>query len=419
MLSGSTALAQGIAILATPLLTRIFTPEDFGCLSIFAAFLGVSAVVCGFRYEVAITQAKTEAAKIQLFYLSLLITALVSAVLLLCLSGFAETLSRALDAPQMTKFWWFVGAGTLAIGIYNACYYLALANKNYKALAQSRLLQGFVSPAVSMGIGYLVAGPLGLLVGNIVSSSAGATVLFRGNYKQGAAGQSTRAGLWQTAVEYKSYPLYGTGAALFNALGLVLAPIMIVRLYGVEAAGFYALANRLVSMPLSVVGTSIGQVFLGEASAAWRTDKQSLAGIARKTQRRLLPLVGCVLAGGAVSPWIFPVVFGREWHLAGLFAAALCVQAAARLYTSPISTIVYILERQKTQLILDVVRLVLLVASLLAARYYSPNPFRAVLFSSLTLTGVYAISALWYGTLIKNGESSNAPHNPRETSTRD
>ncbi|HEX7860743.1 MAG TPA: oligosaccharide flippase family protein [Verrucomicrobiae bacterium] len=407
-LSASTALAQAIAVLASPVLTRIFSPDDFGCLSVFAAFLSVASIICSFRYDVAITQGKTEAERVHLLYLALLVGGAFSVLLLGALLPLSGYLSRSLDAPQMRNLWWFVALGTFSIGAYNAIQYFALANKNYTAVGRSRILQGIINPGGAIALGMIVAGPIGLLIGNILAGSAGATAMYQA-CRQAAGNVRTKVSdLWVAAKDYKEFPLYGSWAALFNATGLVIVPILLARLYSVEAAGFYGLAFRVISVPINVIGLSVGQVYLAEASAAWRDDKKSLMVLTRSARRRLLPLSGAVLLGGLAAPFVFPFVFGKAWETAGLFAAALCLQAAAQLYTSPISSVVYIVGRQKTQLVLDVLRLALLCGSLFGARYYSPDPLYAVAFSALTMTVCYAIYSLWYVSLSRNGESRGA-----------
>jgi O-antigen/teichoic acid export membrane protein len=122
--------------------------------------------------------------------------------------------------------------------------------------------------------------------------------------------------------------------------------------------------------------------------------------LTQKTKRKLFPLVIAVLVLGAATPWLFPLLFGEQWRTAGMFSAILSVQAAAQLFTTPISTMVFILNRQGTQLILDIVRVLLMLGAIGACRYFSADPLYAVLFSSLSMTTVYVVSSIWYHSLV-------------------
>lgn len=53
LMGGSACLGQGLMILATPILTRLYTPADFGVLAVYTSLLSVSVVVC-LRYELAL-----------------------------------------------------------------------------------------------------------------------------------------------------------------------------------------------------------------------------------------------------------------------------------------------------------------------------------------------------------------------------
>ena len=53
VLAGGTAVAQGIGVLALPLITRLYTPEDFSVLAAYASILGIVAGVACLRLDVA------------------------------------------------------------------------------------------------------------------------------------------------------------------------------------------------------------------------------------------------------------------------------------------------------------------------------------------------------------------------------
>jgi O-antigen/teichoic acid export membrane protein len=53
-LAGATALGQGVMVLAMPLLTRIYIPEDFGAFVVFMMTVALLNFAMGLRYEAAI-----------------------------------------------------------------------------------------------------------------------------------------------------------------------------------------------------------------------------------------------------------------------------------------------------------------------------------------------------------------------------
>ena len=54
ILAGGTALGQLVSIAASPLLTRLYTPESFGILAVYASTLAIMSISASLRYELAI-----------------------------------------------------------------------------------------------------------------------------------------------------------------------------------------------------------------------------------------------------------------------------------------------------------------------------------------------------------------------------
>ncbi len=54
-----TAFGQLIVLAASPLVTRLYTPADFGVLGVFSAFLGILGIAVTLRYELAIPLPRT------------------------------------------------------------------------------------------------------------------------------------------------------------------------------------------------------------------------------------------------------------------------------------------------------------------------------------------------------------------------
>ena len=59
LVSGA-SLGQVIIVLSSPIITRLYSPEDFGIFALFSAVLGIVAVVGALRYELAIPLPESE-----------------------------------------------------------------------------------------------------------------------------------------------------------------------------------------------------------------------------------------------------------------------------------------------------------------------------------------------------------------------
>ena len=82
LISG-TAISQGILFAATPFLTRLYTPEEFGYFSLYAAIVAVITSVASWKYELAIMLPKEEKDAQAVLFLSIITTIISTALVFL------------------------------------------------------------------------------------------------------------------------------------------------------------------------------------------------------------------------------------------------------------------------------------------------------------------------------------------------
>ena len=82
LISG-TAVAQIISVLISPILTRLYTPEEFGIFTIIVSIYAMLALITGGRYEVAILLPKKKSDASNLMILALTINLAFSVLTLL------------------------------------------------------------------------------------------------------------------------------------------------------------------------------------------------------------------------------------------------------------------------------------------------------------------------------------------------
>ena len=81
--AGGTVISQGIAILVLPILSRIYTPADFGIAAVFASAITILSHISGLRYYLAIPLPKSDRYANAVIVLSLLVQFIFSLVLCL------------------------------------------------------------------------------------------------------------------------------------------------------------------------------------------------------------------------------------------------------------------------------------------------------------------------------------------------
>lgn len=361
VLIGGTAGAQVLVVLAAPLLTRLYTPEDFGLLAVYAGLLALVGVVASLRYELAIPLPEDDQEAANIVVLSLMIVLVMTLLVSISVIVFGEATAKALGAPALANYLWLFPVGVLSSGTYNVFNYWAVRTKDFSRIAGTRVRQALTTIMIQLAAFKL--GGAALLLGQVAGQSVGTTILAR----PALALTPFKYILWRSVMaaagRYRRFPIFLTWDGFFNAAGSQLPPLLLAALFGPVAAGLYSLANRILSAPMSLLGGAIGQVFLANAAAAYRAGEHGL--LICKLQANLInigmpPAIILILLG----PDIFSIVFGEQWRQAGEFARWMAPWLFFSFVYSPLSTLFAVMERQKQVLFFQIILLITRMAAI-------------------------------------------------------
>lgn len=376
-----TALGQGITVLASPVLTRLYGPADLGALAVYAALVSACSVVICLRYELCINLCASEGEAANA--LALALTSMLG-LSVLSVGGVVlgrHALARATGAPELAQVLWLLPLSLAGMGTYTALSYWAIRRSDYGRLARTKVAQGLTQSALQLGLGALGAVPAGLFVADAASRSSGVGTLARAMWRhdRGAFREVSWRGMADVARRYRRFPLLGSGSAVANTLA-VEAPVFLLALhFSTRVTGDYALVHRLLALPLVLLGRAVGMYYVGEATRLLRSSRGAVRALFRQTVARLALFGALPLAlGGLLCPWLVPLVFGAAWHEAGRYALVVGVLSAAQFVAVPVSETLNFLERQDLQLAWDAGRLVLVLAVLGAAFALGASPMQAV-----------------------------------------
>lgn len=368
-LSSATGVAQIVALLAAPVLTRLYTPDDFGMFSVYASILSLVVVVACLRYELAITLPEENSSALALLSLS------VFAVLLLtfgCGVGvylFGDSLGAWFGLKDQKFLLTFLPMSLLLAGLYKAGSYWAIRTKSFRIVAVSKISQSSTQTVTQIVLGVLSLGAFGLVIGELLGKVLANVALWIGIRRDDSANIShvTVAQLKFEASRYRKFPLISSWSAMINQAGGVAPTLLLAGLYGPVVAGWYALVQRVLAMPMDLVGQSIQMLYFGEASELIRKNTSALRRLFLKSAAGLF-LLGLIPASLLFffGDTLFAFVFGEEWRQAGVFSQILSVAFLFRFAISPLTQTLNIIERQDLQLIWDACRLVAVVGVLAA-----------------------------------------------------
>ena len=388
VLAGGTALGQLLVILTSPILTRLYSPEDFGMLAVFGSIFGIFLVVAAFKYELAIPLANKDEEAFDLLFLCIICVFLVSLILTLLLLFMDEILLRWTNSSMLSSYLWLLPIAVFCGGNYQTFNYWAIRKNAFPVLARTKLNQSISSVAVQLSCGFLGFTPIGLLLGQIASQTAGIASLVRLAFQKSVPINFSFSlkRIAAVAAEYRRFPQYSSAAALLNALGLQLPTLLLATFFGLEVTGLYLLTQKLVGVPMTVVASSITQVYIAELTQITRRGSNILLPFYRKTLINIAKIAAILVALIAIIVPSFPYIFGQEWSRASLYTFILLPSFFMRFLSGAVVSSLEILGKNHWRLWRELVVLLLLIGGLFAAKLAFNNDITAI--AALSLAGV-------------------------------
>lgn len=375
-----TTIAQLLPILASPILTRIYTPFDFGVYALYISIISILSVIVTLRYEFAIMSPKNREDALNLLYLSLLISFIISFCLFIVILLFKNRIVDLIGNQSLIKWLIFIPLNIFLLGIIQTFNYWFNREKAFKILSNSKIIQTFVNIIPNIVIGLIYQSAAGLILGTVLGAVASVVYLFYEfirnerffyNYKKSFSLKKMK----KQALKYKEYPKFNTLSALLDTISLQLPSIFVSKNYSSSNLGFFNLTTRTISTPLSVISSSVSQVFFQRISEA-NNKKQPLMPIIIKTGKylsiiSLLPLAILFFLG----PEMFSFVFGSNWRIAGEFARILAFSYAIRFVVSPLSVTFFAVNKIKSLFKLQLFRCVGIIIVLLSCTHLPVKSF--------------------------------------------
>ena len=353
-----TTIAQAIPIAISPILTRIYSPKDFGLCALFMSITSLISVSATARYELAILLPKSEEEAINIVSLSMIFAILISLISLLVIFIFKAKIVDFFNNPEVSNWLYLIPLSVLLTGFYQSFNYWTNRKKNYKRLASNRVAQTTSAATANFLIG-VMSKFNGLILGQIIGQVVVTFILGKKIWSEDSKtfGVISREMQIAQLKVYKKFPLLNLPNAIVDGIRLVGIDALITKFFTSAVLGQYYLAFRMLQAPMSIIGSSFSQVFIQKIASV---NKREINLIVRKfISLSLLVTIPIFSLIYFLSPLIFKTVFGKDWVIAGNIASILCPWIALNFISSPISNVYIVLNRQEYMLIFAILYMIL------------------------------------------------------------
>lgn len=361
-----TAIAQIVVMGVSVITARLFTPEAFGQFAIFGSLTAIATTVASLRLDMTIMLPEDDDEARRIARVATYCNVVVAVLFTLAALALRDLVIAQYGDPALAS--WLLMGGFTVFFVAQATMMQFWFNRktDYRTISLNRVQQAIGAAGGQLGFGLVGLRTLpGLIFGTLIGQAFAfvnlrlrAKDLFRPIPEGTASGR-------ELVGRYKKMPLLNMPNALVDSVR-INGITLLIGTVALGAVGQFNLAWRILQVPIGLINSAISQVFFQKLA---RVRPGEMLPLVRFTIIRSM-LIAIVPFGliYLVSPWMFILVFGQQWDMAGDFARALTPWLAMQLVTSPISTVFVVTDNQQWMLAFSIV----FCAAPLSLLYFSP-----------------------------------------------
>lgn len=381
-----TASAQAISILLIPIISRIYTPYDYGVFGVFVAISGVISIVASMQFHQAIVLPKTTSHALGLACLSSIGAVAGAIITTIITSIYFLVLKDSIYNPF--QFSITIGLVILISGVSQSFQSLAIRFEKFSVIGAAAIIRTVFTTGFQIIFGLADLLAMGLMLGYVIGEFLALMFLVYKIRPQINLKQSNRLYIKMYAlfVQYRDFSTFGTAQEALNSASQGLPTIILGIFFGPLSAGYYSFAMRVLLAPGQLLSNAVRQVFSQRFAVNLRVPE-----VVRKdfTIGTLSIAVPTLILTVAILPWLgdlFAAIFGEQWRVSGEYGEWLILWVAFLIFNAPSSVIFRILRRQKQNFFLNVLIIATRIACLLLGGMVLNDNQTIVVFS---LVGVF------------------------------
>jgi O-antigen/teichoic acid export membrane protein len=396
VLTSGTLLSQILPILFFPILSRIYTPFDYGILGLFMSLSMLLMVISNLQLNYAVLAPKEESDALRVFFAGFNITLWFAAVTFLLVVFLGDYISTLLDSSTLEPWLYllpltvfFSGANVQLSAWFNR-------SGQFKTISTSRVVTSVVTIFFSVVLSFFLTGPGGLVISYFLGTLSSFFILAVFFTRGHAFHMSSIAEMKTVVSEHRNFPMYTLPTEVISNFAQQL-PLYIFSMYsGVQSVGWFSRSRQMLALPINYISGAVSEVYKHRASEAFRNNPAALRPLFLKTFGYLFlaSLVPFLLIG-FFSPILFAFFFGENWRQSGVFTQSLVGMYFFKFVISPLTYNFYLVNQQRLDFILHILIIIVTSAGLFVGFYF----FKSDVFALILFSVSYSFMYLIYGFL--------------------
>jgi lipopolysaccharide exporter len=318
ILVSGTAIAQLIPILIQPVLRRFYSPDIFGAYAVYLSLVGILVTISSLKYELAIVLPSKDKEAANIVFLAIIINLLFNVLLVGFITIWKTDILQFLNlSDKFAYYLYLVPLGIFFYSFYQNLNYWLIREKGFFLISVNKFVRrGFEGCAQIL---FKLAGnSYGLILGDIIGHIANiCSGMYQVKRKGLSLGSLNPDDMKYVARRYSEFPKFNLIPSFMSGFSFLLPVILVNKFFSSETAGFFDLSKLILSIPLTLISTSISNVLLQRLSEKFKNNVSF--------KNDLLIILAIVSSIGlfeilVISLWgidLFKLVFGEIWGFSG------------------------------------------------------------------------------------------------------
>lgn len=370
-LSSGHIVAHTINLLVIPIITRIYSPGQYGVFAIYSSLVMLLSAIAPLKMNYALMLPRQRNYAINLLALSIISISIVS--LIVCIVSIILHYLRCMPSDWIKKgfedYLLLVPVGCFLIACAQTFRMWSLRNKQYNIMPISRIAATVGDRSLVLSLGYYTSlGATGLVLGRIVGPLVTSSIIvcrvIMPEIKKIISSINYQT-IIRMANRYREYHLLSTLSLFLSKASREIPILLIGVLFDLEIAAYYAFTMRIINLPITLIGDAISNVFFQKTTEI-KQSKNNFLQITEKLFNSMFyiacPIVVLTYFYGDV---VISAVFGREWTEVGTYTKILIFAFLGQFIYKPVSVLYDTLELQRAKLIFDNIILILRISAIL------------------------------------------------------
>jgi O-antigen/teichoic acid export membrane protein len=392
LLFGNVA-AQLINLASYPVLTRLYSPADFGGFALFLTVVGILGPVACARFDLPIQSSKEwQLPAVFRQALRMNIGVSLAAAVATGIYGLV-TKNVAMDLAILVGFGVFLSGYTLA------ALALLVRLERFPLYSRSLLLRSLVTAAAQILLWLVLAQALGLILGFCAGLAAQAIVLRWG--LRGISMRRSTSRQWRAVTaRYRRQVLTDIPSTLLAGVVLNVLNVLILDLYSRDEVGYYALAFRVAVLPLTLISGPLSDVFYQKACASYRASGAFWNELRFNVGTSAMLSLAIFIPLGVLARPVFAIAFGSKWLPSAEILLLLLPMLITRFISATVQTAPLVIGQVRFLLFQHIGLVAVIVAVYAAGKLLQLDIRTYLLLTSCSTAVVYAAYLLSISALV-------------------